>query len=109
VDTPETFDFASVRAALVRVVPLCLDNDPSLVPLSCLPPDAAPAEAPDGAPRDPDDFRFWSEGQAARIAGAIRQMFALEYTPDVVLADANLSALSQRILAGKKVLEGVID
>ncbi|KAI0028570.1 phospholipid methyltransferase-domain-containing protein [Vararia minispora EC-137] len=101
VDTPETLDFDAVRNALLRVVPLCLDSDPSLVPLSCLP-GPLPLDS-----RDPDDFRFWSERQAARIAGAIRQMFGVEYTPDVVLADANLTALSQRILAGKRVLEGV--
>ncbi|KAI0312639.1 phospholipid methyltransferase-domain-containing protein [Amylostereum chailletii] len=117
VDTPERLDFDSVRGSLAHVVPLCLDSDPSLVPLSCLPPSSpSPPSTPtttaslppreDAEEKDPDDFRFWNERQARRIAGAIKQMFGVEYTPEVILADANLGALACRILESKSVLEG---
>jgi phosphatidylethanolamine N-methyltransferase len=99
VERPARLDFASVRAALLRIVPLCLDSDPSLLPLSARP--GAAAAEPE---RDPDDFRFWSERQARRIAGAIAQAFGVEYAPEVVLADANVSALANRILVSTEVL-----
>ncbi len=93
-DRPEKVDFDSVRAALAHVVPLCLDGDPSLVPSS-----TTASTSNDGG--DPDDFRFWSERQAWRIARSVREMFGVEYAPDVVMADANLSALAQRIIASR--------
>jgi phosphatidylethanolamine N-methyltransferase len=54
--------------------------------------------------RDPDDFRFWEERQAKRICTAIKEAFDVEYAPQVVLADANLSALTNRILLSKEIL-----
>ena len=104
VDTPETLTFDSVRSSLVHIVPLCLDSDPSLIPASCCM-DAATNVDFNTDRRDPDDFRFWSERQARRISRAVHQAFAVEYTPEVILADANLSALAYRILASKAVLE----
>ncbi|KZT21282.1 phosphatidylethanolamine N-methyltransferase [Neolentinus lepideus HHB14362 ss-1] len=102
VDKPEVLDFRTVRSSLMRVVPLCLDSDPSLIPVSC---NAAQVQIPQSADtRDPDDFRFWSERQAKRIAIVIKQMFDVEYAPEVIVADANLSALANRILVSKKVL-----
>ncbi|EPQ55966.1 hypothetical protein GLOTRDRAFT_76181 [Gloeophyllum trabeum ATCC 11539] len=102
VDKPDVLDFRTVRSCLMRVVPLCLDSDPSLIPLSC---QAGTEDPPPSADtRDPDDFRFWSERQAKRIATVIKQMFDVEYAPEVIVADANLSALANRILVSKKVL-----
>lgn len=96
VDVPETLDFISVRNCLKRVVPLCLDSDPSLVPASCQEEDdTMPVYA--GA-RDPDDFRFWSERQAKRISVVIEQAFGVEYVPAVIISDANLTALANRIV-----------
>ena len=83
----------------MHIVPLCLDSDPSLIPQSCQ--DDA-AEAEDG--RDPDDFRFWSERQAKRISLAIEQAFDVELTPEVIVADANIGALANRILTSKELL-----
>lgn len=111
----------------MRIVPLCLDSDPSLIPLSCkattslseagsssslttsfvtdtsnngiLNPDDSETED-----RDPDDFSFWSERQAKRICVAIKQIFDVEYAPEVVVADANLTALANRILLSKEIL-----
>ncbi|KAI0290051.1 phospholipid methyltransferase-domain-containing protein [Russula brevipes] len=101
VDRPEKVDFESVRTALAHVVPLCLDGDPSLIPNS-----TAGSEDGEDSGGDPDDFRFWSARQAWRIARAVREMFGVEYAPDVVLADANLTALAERIVASRKLMRG---
>jgi phosphatidylethanolamine N-methyltransferase len=114
VDRPEKVDFESVRATLAHIVPLCLDGDPSLIPTST----AGSAKVGNGAEAglgagvdgeddggDPDDFRFWSEGQAARIARVVRAIFGVEYAPDIVVADANLTALAKRIVASRKLMQ----
>lgn len=109
----------------MRIVPLCLDSDPSLIPLSCKASTSSTPEAgsssslpvssatdtgfnnPDDSEtedRDPDDFSFWSERQAKRICIAIKQIFDVEYAPEVVVADANLTALANRILLSKEIL-----
>ncbi|KDQ08942.1 hypothetical protein BOTBODRAFT_37465 [Botryobasidium botryosum FD-172 SS1] len=105
VDKPASFDFETVRSSLIRIVTLCLDSDPSLLPLSAQAkyPASAFAMGDEEASRSADDFRFWSEKQARRIATAIKETFDVEYTPQVVLADANLSALASRILASKQL------
>ncbi|CAK5271251.1 unnamed protein product [Mycena citricolor] len=99
--------FTSVRENLMHIVPLCLDSDPSLIPASCktsMTPTVSSASGDDD--RDPDDFTFWSERQAKRICSAIEQTFGVEYAPEVVVADANLSALARRILQSKEILMG---
>jgi len=107
VDRPEIIDFESVRAALAHVVTLCLDGDPSLIPSSTAVGSrdengvSGDDDVDDG--RDPDDFRFWSARQAWRIARVVREMFGVEYAPDVVVADANLTALAERIVASLKL------
>ena len=114
----------SVRKSLMRIVPLCLDSDPSLIPLSCkvektetlslsqedkaAPPllaasDASPDETDDDEYRN-DDFSFWSEQQAKRISTCIKQIFDVEYAPEVIVADANLMAIAKRILVSKEIL-----
>ncbi|OCH92552.1 phosphatidylethanolamine N-methyltransferase [Obba rivulosa] len=102
VDKPTSLDFAGIRACLMHIVPLCLDSDPSLIPLSCQERDEGAPAPEDG--RDPDDFRFWSERQAKRISKAVKQAFGVELTPEVIVADANLSALANRILVSKELL-----
>ena len=99
VDPPASLDFQSIRWYLIHIVTLCLDSDPSLIPQSCK---GDTAEAEDG--RDPDDFRFWSERQAKRISLAIEQAFDVELTPEVIVADANIGALANRILTSKELL-----
>ncbi|KAJ6492894.1 phospholipid methyltransferase-domain-containing protein [Mycena vitilis] len=121
IEKPSELTFESVRENLMRVVPLCLDSDASLIPSSCKTP-ATPPRTPrqddtsggrttpqdddSSDDRDPDDFTFWSEKQARRICSAIRQTFEVEYAPEVVVADANLSALARRILISKEILTG---
>ncbi|KAF8228726.1 hypothetical protein L208DRAFT_226283 [Tricholoma matsutake] len=185
VDKPAELNFASVRESLMKIVPLCLDSDPSLLPRSCnlitprigdtvvgpirpsssvgslinsarpsllgsapslynnlsgsrskaLPntdldfdPQSVPyantnttmnnttnsdTETPHtdtlslhAEDSDPDDFTFWEEQQAKRICLAIEQVFGVEYAPEVVVADANLTALANRILLSKEILTG---
>ena len=54
---------------------------------------------------DDDNFRFWSERQAQRIAHAIRAVLDVEFAPEVIVADANISTLTRRILVSKQLLE----
>lgn len=91
-----------MRACLLRIVSLCLDGDASLVPLAAQ--EDQPVTNEEENTRDPDDFRFWSERQARRIAGTVREAFGVEYAPEVVMADANVSALANRILVSKELL-----
>ena len=51
-----------------------------------------------------DDFRFWSERQAKRISYAISQVLRIDFAPEVIVADANVTALTRRILASKELL-----
>lgn len=89
----------AVRNTLKRLVVYALDEDPSLIPISC---QIQPTEGTaDG--RDPDDFNFWSEKQAKLLAKGIEQVFGVEYSPQVIVADANISALANRILASKEI------
>ena len=111
VDKPSNLTYESVRQSLMHIVPLCLDSDLSLIPQSCK--DQVAPSASDAAPesptsedgRDPDDFRFWSERQAKRICLVIKQIFGVEYVPDVIVADANLSALANRILLSLELIK----
>ena len=89
-------DFPSVRRYLIHAVMLCLDSDPSLIPASSQDSSLDDAES--------NDFRFWSEKQARRIAICIEEAFGIEFAPEVVLAEANVSALTRRILVSKEIL-----
>lgn len=128
----------------MKIVPLCLDSDPSLIPASCkptshpmshsvsssdytyvknppspdddddldvisdsqsIPSEPAIVDADSGQEiQNPDDFNFWNERQAKRICAAVKQVFGVEVSPEVVVADANLSALARRILVSKELL-----
>ncbi|KAL0057796.1 phosphatidylethanolamine N-methyltransferase [Marasmius tenuissimus] len=100
VEKPTELTYESIRSALERTIPLCLDSDPALIPMSC---GGNGSSEETDSDRDPDDFSFWSEKQAKRICGAIRQMFGVEYAVEVVVADANLGALAKRILAERRM------
>jgi phosphatidylethanolamine N-methyltransferase len=104
VNRPGKVDFDSVRSTLAHVVPLCLDGDPSLIPSSTKHKMNGTAGDSEDDGGDPDDFRFWSARQAWRIARAVREMFGVEYAPDIVVADANLTALAERIVASRKLM-----
>jgi len=103
VEKPSKMTVEAVRSSLMRIVPLCLDSDPSLIPISCRTPETQISATADDD-RDPDDFNFWSERQAKRISNVIKQTFDVEYAPEVIVADANLTALANRILVSKEIL-----
>lgn len=104
VEKPAVMDYESVRSTLSHIVVLCLDSDPSLIPLSASG-SASDNEHSDGSGGDPDDFRFWSEKQAKRIAICIKEAFDVEYAPEIIVADANVASLTRRILVSKDLLE----
>lgn len=104
VDKPAIIDFPTVRNTLMRVVPLCLDSDPSLIPISCKQAWSMEGDDTDTEDHDPDDFAFWTERQAKCICISIKQIFDVEYAPEVVVADANVTALANRILVSKSLL-----
>lgn len=104
VEKPQSMEFDDVKKTLSRVVPLCLDSDPSLIPDSCKGNVETESSSSEDEHRDPDDFRFWSEKQAKRISLAFKQAFGVELTPEVIIADANLSTLANRILVAKQLL-----
>lgn len=113
VERPSSMDFASVRSTLMKMVVLCLDSDPSLIPSNASTTPTAGSRSTSvssstssegGAVRDGDDFRFWSERQAKRIAIAIHGAFDVEYAPEVIIGDANVSSLAGRILASREIL-----
>jgi len=97
VSRPDALDFVSIRSWLLKIVTLALDSDPSLVPRSS-------ALAGLNANTGDDDFCFWSERQAKRIAYAIRTVLDIEFAPEVIVADANITTLTRRILASKQLL-----
>ena len=103
VDRPEALDFASIRSWLLKIVTLALDSDLSLIPRSSALPGMSAGAADDDCD-DNDDFCFWSERQAQRIAHAIQTVLDIEFAPEVIVADANISTLTRRILASKQLL-----
>ncbi|KAF9074375.1 phosphatidylethanolamine N-methyltransferase [Rhodocollybia butyracea] len=118
VETPTELNFDSIRGTLMRIVPLCLDSDPSLIPLACrseaktlrlheeFSPDidvGSPEQKGDASPAQPGTRTEDREHQAKRICSAIKQAFDVEYATEVVVADANLSALANRILLSKRM------
>ena len=104
VETPRALDYASIREALMRIVILCLDSDPALIPSASSSSGTITEESNEEAARQPDDFRFWSEKQAARIALCIKHAFGVEYAPEVVVADANVGSLARKIMVSRELL-----
>ena len=85
----------------------CLDGDASFIPGSTKHNINGTADDSGDNDGDPDDFRFWSTvvtRQAWRIAHTVREMFGIEYVPDVVVADASLTPLAERIMTSRKLM-----
>ncbi|CBQ73396.1 related to CHO2-phosphatidylethanolamine N-methyltransferase [Sporisorium reilianum SRZ2] len=66
---------------------------------------ASPLVRPVGDDGDADDFTIWDRAQAARISTAIKWAFALELSPEVVIAEANVAKLAMDVVHGRRVLE----
>ena len=113
VDKPTDFNsFESVRNSLSRTVAFALDCDVNLVPPSTL--CHLPQDQLDNIENnnnnnknlsgDDDDMIIMNDNQAQRIANAISQCYNVDFTPGVIIADANLSRLSQRVLDTRRLL-----
>lgn len=97
-------DFQHIRECLLRIVVLCLDSDSALIPSAAILSDIPTEGETEPSERQPDDFRFWSEDQAARIADCVKHAFGVEYSPEVVVADANVGSLARKILLSRELL-----
>ncbi|KAF8330188.1 phospholipid methyltransferase-domain-containing protein [Cantharellus anzutake] len=102
VTRPDGMDFDSVRSCLLRIIPWCLDSDPSLLPASAT---RSRRTGDNDRVESDDDFRFWSEAQAKRIAVCINAAFGVECSHEVILGEANVSALANRILAMRELMD----
>ncbi|TKY85486.1 hypothetical protein EX895_005648 [Sporisorium graminicola] len=60
---------------------------------------------PDGDDGDADDFTIWDRAQAARISTGIKWAFGLELSPEVIVAEANVTKLAMDVVQGRRVLE----
>lgn len=87
--TPEIYERA-VEAAILPVVQNCLDRDPEIAPSS--------NDEPFGSHIERDNK------YSKRVVYAIREMFGIEFAPQVVLADGNVRKLAWRICNAKQVL-----
>ncbi|TIB94206.1 hypothetical protein E3Q19_00520 [Wallemia mellicola] len=110
VDKPTDPDgFEPVRNNLSRSVAFALDCEPTLVPSASwhhLPEDTPLDEA--RKMQDEDDMVIMNDTQAKRIALAIKEAHDVDFTPAVIIADANLSRLTQRVLDTRRVL-GIVE
>ncbi|KAN0065669.1 phosphatidylethanolamine N-methyltransferase [Thecaphora frezii] len=53
---------------------------------------------------DPDDFTIWNLDQAKRIAEAIKMALGVEFSTEVVVAEANVRKLANDVIQGRKLL-----
>ena len=67
---------------------------------------SSPSDAalPADADADADDFTIWDQAQAKRIADAIRFAFDLDFSPEVIVAEANVRKLARDIVHGRELL-----
>lgn len=56
--------------------------------------------------QDNDDFVIMDESQAKHITQMCEWAFGVELSPDVVIADANVSALARRVIGARNLLDG---
>ncbi|PWN18592.1 hypothetical protein BCV69DRAFT_288370 [Microstroma glucosiphilum] len=53
---------------------------------------------------DPDDFTIWDVAQAKRIALGIKEAFGVEFTSEVVVAEANVRRLAEDVIEARRLL-----
>lgn len=101
---PVTLD--NVYPLLGRLVTNALDSQYTHAPRSQTGrPEATDVPSGRATDSDPDDFTLWDLSQAKRIAGAIKQAFGIEYTPQVIVAEANVRRLASDIVEARRLLE----
>ncbi|GAC97586.1 potential phosphatidylethanolamine N-methyltransferase [Pseudozyma hubeiensis SY62] len=82
-----------------RPLRLSISQPDTAIDTSSAPPLVNPA-----ASTDSDDFTIWDRQQATRISKAIRFAFDLELSPEVIIAEANVTRLAKDVVEGSKVL-----
>lgn len=68
--------------------------------------DDGSTETDKGRATNPDDFTIWNIDQAKRIATATHACFGMEFTTEVIVAEANVAKLAYDIIEARQVLEG---
>lgn len=101
--------YESVYGPLARIVMAALDSDSLHAPRSQTGrPRASSSLGPPPTGRindeDPDDFTIWEADQAKRIAKGIRMAFDVEFSTEVVVAEANVRRLANDIVEAKRLL-----
>lgn len=54
---------------------------------------------------DPDDLTFWSHTQVEHIANGVRDAFHVEFSPEVIMADANTAQLARNIVVARQLMQ----
>ena len=97
-DTPMPLNHSPIDIPALDATTL----DPNIPKSSKEDRDKGEIEIDDG--RDPDDFIVMDEKQAKRIVSMCQAAFDVELTVDVVVADANVSALAKRVLGAMSLV-----
>ncbi|WFD05726.1 phosphatidylethanolamine N-methyltransferase [Malassezia vespertilionis] len=91
----DPLSFDETYAILTKIVQLALADSPK--------------EAGQNPSADPDDLTFWSQSQVKHIAAGIYSAFDIEFSPNVVLANANVASLARATVEARKLLRYGID
>ena len=93
VDTPHDREsYAETYASLSKIVHFALADSPP------------PQDANAYRSEDPDDLVFWRHDQVRHIAAGIQDAFGVEFSPEVIVADANLATLACNIVAARQLM-----
>lgn len=95
VETPkDPYSFSETYASLTKIVHFALADSPSQ--------DTPPPYQSE----DPDDLTFWSHLQVQHIATGISSAFHVDFSPEVIVADANIATLARNIVAARQLMRG---
>lgn len=104
----------AVYSTLSRLVTFSLSIDPKLAPHNAPsldlvtrvhPEESSAVDTSDRSEAlDPDDFTLMDRDQAKHVAYALSEAFDVEINPEVVVADANVTKLTERVRATREVL-----
>ncbi|WFC97834.1 phosphatidylethanolamine N-methyltransferase [Malassezia yamatoensis] len=94
VDRPnDPLSYSDTYASLAKIVRFALADSPR--------PDQ---NAETYHSEDPDDLVLWHHDQARHIANGIKDAFAVDFSPKVVVADANIASLASNIVAARQLM-----
>lgn len=105
----EVPSYEAVYGPLARIVMAALDSDSLRAPRSQTGRPRAPSSLgppPTGRANDedPDDFTIWEADQAKRIAKGIKVAFGVDFSTEVVVAEANVRRLATDVVEAKRLL-----